>query len=66
MHRSSGSDPDVQRGSERWTRTKWNSVQKYRDGLFVGTNPMDKLITSGLPVMPAQSDGSDHSPVPRR
>jgi len=48
MHRSSGSDPDVQHGSERWIRTKWNSVQKYRDGLLVGTNPTDELITSGL------------------
>jgi len=64
MHRSSGSDPDVQHGSERWIRTKWNS--KYRDGLFVGTNPTDELITPGLPVIRAQSDGSLHSPVPRR
>jgi len=67
MHRSSGSDPDVQHGGERWIRTKWNSVQKYCDGLFVGTNPTDELITSGwLPVIWAQSDGSFHSPVPRR
>jgi hypothetical protein len=27
------SDPDVQHGSERWIRTKWSSVQKFRDGL---------------------------------
>jgi hypothetical protein len=33
LHRSSGSDPDVQHGGEHWIRTKWNSVQKYRDGL---------------------------------
>src|SRR5580658_8689235 len=25
------SDPDVQRGSGRWIRTQWSSVQKYRD-----------------------------------
>jgi hypothetical protein len=29
------SDPDVQHGSERWIRTKWSSVQKYRDGLTI-------------------------------
>jgi len=40
LHRS-GSDPDVQHGGEHWIRTKWNSVQKYRDGLFVDTNPTD-------------------------
>jgi hypothetical protein len=41
-------------------------VQKYRDGLFVGANPTDELITSGLPVVRPQSDASVHSPVPRR
>jgi hypothetical protein len=40
----------IRRTDERWIRTKWNSVQKYRDGLFVGTNPTDELITSGLPT----------------
>jgi hypothetical protein len=29
------SDPDVQRGSERWLRLKWSSVQAYRDGLTI-------------------------------
>jgi hypothetical protein len=53
MHRSSRSDPDVQDGSERWIRTKWNLVQKYRDGLFVGTNPTDELITSGFARHPS-------------
>jgi hypothetical protein len=48
MHGNSGSDPDVQHGSEGWIRTKWNSAQKYRDGLLVGTNPTDELITSKL------------------
>jgi hypothetical protein len=28
-------DPEVQQGSERWIRTKWRSVQKYRDGLTI-------------------------------
>jgi hypothetical protein len=27
------SSPDVQRGSERWVRLKWSSVQEHRDGL---------------------------------
>jgi nitroreductase len=29
------SDPDVQRGSERWARMKWSSVQERRDGLTI-------------------------------
>jgi nitroreductase len=29
------SDPDVQRGSERWIRTRWSSVQQFRDGLTI-------------------------------
>ena len=29
------SDPDVQQGSERWVRTQWSAVQKYRDGLTI-------------------------------
>jgi hypothetical protein len=56
----------IRRTDERWIRTKWNSVQKYRDGLFVGTNPTDQVITSGLPVIRPQSDGSLRWPVPRR
>jgi nitroreductase len=29
------SDPDVQRGSERWVRMNWSSVQDHRDGLTI-------------------------------
>jgi len=28
-------DPEVTRGSERWIRTNWSSVQKHRDGLTI-------------------------------
>ena len=28
-------DADVRRGSERWVRTKWSSVQEHRDGLTI-------------------------------
>jgi nitroreductase len=42
------SDPDVQHGSEHWIRTKWSSVQKYRDGLTIdafGLPPIATAIT---------------------
>jgi len=49
------SDPDVQRGSERWVRLRWSSVQEDRDGLTVdafGLSPIDsaavKMMTPGM------------------
>jgi hypothetical protein len=49
------SDPNVQRGSERWIRLKWNEVQRYRDGLTIdafGLPPiadaMAKMMTPGM------------------
>ena len=47
------SDPDVQHGSERWIRTKWSSVQKYRDGLTIdafGLPPIPTAITKMMSV----------------
>src|SRR6266403_2385254 len=47
------SDPDVQHGSERWIRTKWNSVQKYRDGLTIdafGLPPISTAIAKMISV----------------
>ncbi|MGB8800555.1 MAG: twin-arginine translocation signal domain-containing protein [Candidatus Acidiferrales bacterium] len=41
------SDRDVQRGSERWIRTNWSAVQKYRDGLTIdafGLPPVGSAI----------------------
>jgi nitroreductase len=48
------SDPDVQRGSERWLRTKWSSVQKYRDGLTVDAFGLPPIVTAIAKVMPGQ------------
>jgi nitroreductase len=49
------SDPNVQRGSERWVRLKWSEVQRYRDGLTIdafGLPPiadaMAKMMTPGM------------------
>jgi nitroreductase len=47
------SDPDVQHGSERWIRTKWSSVQKYRDGLTIdafGLPPIPTAIAKMMSV----------------
>ncbi len=49
------SDPDVERGSQRWIRTRWSDVQKYRDGLTIdawGQPPIAtgiaKMMTPGI------------------
>jgi nitroreductase len=49
------SDPDVQRGSQRWVRMKWRSIQEHRDGLTIdafGLSPIDsavvKMMTPGM------------------
>ena len=47
------SDPDVQHGSERWIRTKWSSVQNYRDGLTIdafGLPPTTAAIAKMMSV----------------
>jgi hypothetical protein len=46
------SDPDVERGSEKWVHTRWSEVQKYRDGLSVdafGLAPSDAAIAKMMP-----------------
>jgi nitroreductase len=48
------SDPDVQHGSERWIRTKWNSVQKYRDGLTIDAFGLPPIATAIAKVMSVQ------------
>ena len=49
------SDPDVRRGSERWVRMKWSSVQEDRDGLTTDAfglppiaNAVVKMMTPGM------------------
>ena len=48
------SDPDVQRGSGRWLRTKWSSIQEYRDGLTVDAFGLPPMVTAIAKVMPGQ------------
>ena len=45
------SDPDVQHGSERWIRTKWSSVQKYRDGLTIDAFGLPPIATAIAKMM---------------
>jgi nitroreductase len=47
------SDPDVQRGTEPWIRSKWSSIQKFRDGLTIDTFGLGPATTSMLKMMPA-------------
>jgi nitroreductase len=48
------SDPDVQHGSERWIRTKWSSVQKYRDGLTIDAFGLPPIATAIAKMMSVQ------------
>jgi nitroreductase len=45
------SDPDVQRGSGRWIRTQWSSVQKYRDGLTIDAFGLPPIATAIAKMM---------------
>ena len=45
------SDPDVQRGSERWVRLKWNSVQEHRDGLTIDAFGLPPLADAAAKIM---------------
>jgi len=46
------SDPDVGRGSERWVRINWSSVQKFRDGLTVDAFGLPPIATAIAKTMP--------------
>jgi nitroreductase len=48
------SDPDVQLGSERWIRTEWSSVQKYRDGLTIDAFGLPPMATAIAKMMSAR------------
>ncbi|MGA2020106.1 MAG: hypothetical protein ABSH02_05905 [Candidatus Sulfotelmatobacter sp.] len=46
------SDPEVDRGSNRWIRINWNSVQKSRDGLTLDTFGMPPIATAVAKTVP--------------
>jgi nitroreductase len=46
------SDAAVQEGSERWLRTKWSAVQKYRDGLTIDAFGLPPGATAIAKIMP--------------
>jgi nitroreductase len=46
------SDPEVERSSERWVRTKWGDVQKYRDGLTIDAFGLSPIATAVSKIMP--------------
>jgi nitroreductase len=48
------SDPDVQRGSERWVRTEWSSVQKFRDGVTIDAFGQPPIAAAAAKIMPQQ------------
>jgi nitroreductase len=48
------SDPDVQRGSERWIRMKWSAVQNYRDGLTIDAFGLPPIATAAAKMMSAR------------
>jgi nitroreductase len=46
------SDPEVQRGSERWIRIRWSAVQKFRDGLTIDAAGLPPIATAIAKTMP--------------
>jgi nitroreductase len=46
------SDPEVKRGSDRWIRTNWADVQKFRDGLSIDAFGLPPLATAAAKMMP--------------
>jgi nitroreductase len=46
------SDPEVEHSSERWIRTKWSDVQKYRDGLTIDAFGLSPIATAASKIMP--------------
>jgi len=46
------SDPNVERGSSRWIRTKWSAVQKYRDGLTLDAVGLPSSTAAIAKIMP--------------
>jgi hypothetical protein len=48
------SDPGVQRGSERWIRMKWSSVQEHRDGLTIDAFGLSPIASAAAKMMTPQ------------
>jgi hypothetical protein len=46
------SDPEVDRGSDRWVRINWSAVQKFRDGLTLDAFGMPPVATGIAKMMP--------------
>jgi hypothetical protein len=46
------SDPEVQRGSERWIRTRGSSVQKFRDRLTIDASGQPPIAIGIAKMMP--------------
>ncbi len=46
------SDPEVDRGSVRWVRINWSSVQKLRDGLTLDAFGLPPIATAAAKMMP--------------
>ncbi len=47
------SDPEVMRGNERWIRTRWSSVQRFRDGLTIDSFGLPSVTTAIAKMIPA-------------
>ena len=47
------SDPEIERDNERWIRTRWSSVQAFRDGLTIDAFGLPSIATAVLKVMPS-------------
>jgi nitroreductase len=45
------SDPDVQRGSERWLRMKWSPVEEHRDGLTIDAFGLSPIPNAAAKIM---------------
>lgn len=46
------SDPDVERGSDRWIRITWSEVQKFRDGLSIDAFGLPPITTGVAKMIP--------------
>jgi hypothetical protein len=46
------SDPDVERGSNKWIRINWSEVQKFRDGLSIDAFGLPPIATGVAKMMP--------------
>ena len=45
-------DPEVDRGSDRWIRTDWSEIQKFRDGLTFDAFGQPPIATAVMKMMP--------------